>query len=117
VHLDVADIQSVLGAPEPRPTMPFAYANTWGSVMSLTLPFFLAGWFKFGWSWQRVFAPVVLGAAAVPIVYSLNRGLWFSLAVGAILLIVLQLRKGRPAVIVATVAIGAVVVLALLASP
>ncbi len=117
VHLDVADVQSVLGDPEPRPTMPFAYANTWGSVMSLTLPFFLVSWFKFGRTWQRVLAPVVLAAAAVPIVYSLNRGLWFSLAIGAVILIALQLRTGRPTVIAATVVVGAAVMVALLLSP
>ncbi len=117
VHLDVADIQTVLGDPEPRPTMPFAYANTWGSAISLFLPFFLVAWFRFGRTWQRVLAPFVLAAAALPIVYSLNRGLWFSLAVGAVLLVVLQLRTGRPTVIVATAVVGVIAVVAILASP
>ena len=76
VHPAVADIQNVLGRPEARPKAPFAYANSWGSNLLLYLPFFLVAWFRQGPRWQRFVGPVVLAMAAIPVVYSLNRGLW-----------------------------------------
>ena len=76
VHPAVADIQNVLGRPEARPKAPFPYANSWGATCSLFLPFFLVAWFRQGPRWQRFVGPVVLAMAAIPVVYSLNRGLW-----------------------------------------
>lgn len=102
VHPGLADIQGVLGRPEARPKAPFPYANTWGSVIALTLPFFVFAWLKDGTRWQRAAAPVVLVVAAVPTVYSLNRGLWACLAVGALFAVVLQGWRGRPLRLVGT---------------
>ena len=104
IHPAAAEIQSVLGSPAPRPQAPFAFANTWGSVMGLSLPFFLVAWVKNGRTWQRALAPIVLLASAFPIIYSLNRGLWVCVAMGAVGLVVLQLCKRRVVPFVATVA-------------
>jgi hypothetical protein len=93
-HPKAADIQNVLGAAQGRPVAPFAYANSWGSNLALTLPFFLAGWLARG-TWRRLVAPVVLLVAAVPVVYSLNRGLWICLAVGMGVLAVRLAFSGR----------------------
>ena len=117
VHPATAEIQSVLGNPAPRPQAPFAFANTWGSVMALSLPFFLVAWVKDGRSWQRALAPVVLVAAAFPTIYSLNRGLWVCLAVGGAGLVLLQLAKRRFLPFVATVATLLILGMALAASP
>ncbi len=95
VHPEVADIQNVLGRPEARPKAPFPFANSWGSSLSLYLPFFIVAWFRYGPRWQRYAAPVVLLVALVPIVYSLNRGLWASLALGVVGAVILVLRTGR----------------------
>ena len=115
VHPAVADLQHVLGRPEARPKAPFPFANSWGSNLSLFLPFFLVAWFKHGRPWQRFVAPSVLVLAAIPVVYSLNRGLWVCLALGAVGLVWLQVSKGRRLVGVLTVgAIGVIAVLLLL---
>lgn len=108
IHPGLADIQSVLGRPEARPKAPFPYANTWGSVIALSLPFFLVGWVKYGTRRHRLAAPVVLALSMIPIVYSLNRGLWACLAVGVVFYVVLQIRKGRiGALLVASAALVA----------
>jgi len=117
VHLEAADVQAVLGRPEPRPKAPFAFANSWGSNLSLFLPFFLLAWGRHGRAWQRALMPFVLVMAAVPVVYSLNRGLWFSLLAGGLFLLLLQLRRGRPAALVVTVALLAGAIVGVAASP
>lgn len=77
-----ADLQDIIGFPIPRPKAPFSYTNSWGSMTALTTPFaFMA------LSDARVGLPPrlvrwVLIASLVPIVISLNRGLWLSLGVG-----------------------------------
>ncbi len=117
-HPAVADIQNVLGRPEARPKAPFPFANSWGSNLSLYLPFFLVAWFGAGRRrWQPFVAPFVLVAAMVPVVYSLNRGLWISLGIGVVGLLVLQLRRGRPVTLLATAALLVVAGLVFLASP
>ncbi len=95
VHPEVADIQNVLGRPEARPKAPFPFANSWGSNVALFLPFFLVAWLRHGPRWQRLAAPLVLVLAAIPIVASLNRGLWVTLILGAVGLVWLQVGKGR----------------------
>ncbi|MDH3678807.1 MAG: hypothetical protein OEV40_02530 [Acidimicrobiia bacterium] len=77
-----ADLQDIIGFPVPRPKAPFAYTNSWGSMMALSTPFaFMA------LADDRVGLPprlvrAVLALSVVPIVVSLNRGLWLSLGIG-----------------------------------
>ena len=117
VHPAVADIQNVLGRPQARPKAPFPFANSWGSNLALTLPFFLVAWFREGARWQRYAGPVVLVAAAVPVVYSLNRGLWVVLGLLAVGFVVLQVLRGRPAAIMLTAGLLAVGALVFTLSP
>jgi len=117
VHPGLAEVQTVLGRPEARPKAPFAFANTWGSVFSLTLPFFWVGWLLRGRHWQRVAAPIVLCAGAVPVVLSLNRGLWIALLVGALLMVLVQALRGRLTSLVLVVVGLAALAVALVASP
>ncbi|TNM36354.1 hypothetical protein FHP29_19565 [Nocardioides albidus] len=104
VSAETADVQRVLGEAEPRPKAPFAYTNTWGSVISLTLVFFAAA-VASARSERRWLAAPVLVAAAVPIVLSLNRGLWLALGVGAAGLLVLLAMRRHAAALVALVAL------------
>lgn len=117
IHPAVADIQRVLGRPEARPKAPFPFANTWGAVLALSLPFFLVAWVKNGTRGQRLLVPVVLVVAAIPTVYSLNRGLWACLAVGVVFLAVVQGWRGRPMHLLAMLIVGVVAVGALALSP
>lgn len=97
IHPSVADIQMVLKRPEPRPTAPFAFANSWGANLSMFLPFFVVSWVLEGRRWQRLLAGPVVVVALVPTVYSLNRGLWVSLGVGAAVAVVWILRQAPAA--------------------
>jgi hypothetical protein len=117
VHPAVADIQNVLGRPQARPKAPFPFANSWGSSLALYLPFFLVAWFRHGARWQRYAAPFVLVMAAVPVVYSLNRGLWVVLALGATAFVLLQVVRGRPLAILLSAGLVVVAALVFLLSP
>ena len=119
VHVQAADVQSVLGEASGRPKAPFAYTNTWGSVMALSLVFLVA-WLahKRGetrWRWYAAAGLVVL--AAIPsILYSLNRGLWGSLALGAVGLVVLAIAKRRARLLVGLVVLGALLGMAVVST-
>ncbi|GGK69320.1 hypothetical protein Sme01_14790 [Sphaerisporangium melleum] len=81
IHPTAAQVQHVLGHAAPRPEAPFEWANAWGGNLSVLLIWFVVGWWTYGGPARRVICVIVLGLAAVPIVYSLNRGLWIGLAV------------------------------------
>ena len=115
VHPEAADVQTVLGDPSARPKAPFAYTNTWGSIMALTLVFLVAA------AWRirrfRVPAAIVVALAAIPIAYSLNRGLWVAIALtaaGGLLLLVL---RRSPAQAVTALALAAIAAAVIWASP
>jgi hypothetical protein len=84
VHPSLSSSSDFLGYVQPRPTAPFPYSNAWGNNIALFLPFFILGWFGRDAGWRRKMGPVVLVAAAIPITFSLNRGLWISLAIAAV---------------------------------
>jgi hypothetical protein len=117
IHPQVAVIQDVLGFDEARPTAPFAYANSWGSNLSLFLPFFVVGWMGRDAGWRRPIAPLVLALAAVPVVYSLNRALWASLALGVVYLVVRLAVAGRFAGLLVLSLGAAVTAVAIAVSP
>lgn len=94
VHPEASDVQMVLGRPEARPKAPFAYSNTWGAVTALSLVFLVAAATRFGRR-GRVVVGVVAVLATVPVVYSLNRGLWGCLALGGAGLVMLLLVRRR----------------------
>jgi polysaccharide biosynthesis protein PslJ len=82
VHLQVAEVQRFLGFEEGRPQTFFAYTNAWGSTCAMLTPIALAALAaKPGRVWGRVLK-VTLGLSVVPIIFSLNRGLWLSLGFG-----------------------------------
>ncbi|WP_248961684.1 O-antigen ligase family protein [Sphaerisporangium perillae] len=80
-HPTAAQIQHVLGHASPRPEAPFEWANAWGSNISVLLIWFVVGWWTYGGPVRRLLCVAVAGLATVPIVYSLNRGLWIGLAI------------------------------------
>ena len=97
---------------QPRPTAPFPYSNAWGNNLALYLPFFILGWFGRDAGWRRKVAPFVLAASIVPITFSLNRGLWISIAVAAVyasIRLALNGRGGAFQVLVVAVIVGGIV--------
>ncbi len=115
VHPEAAELQSVLGRAAPRPKAPFAFTNTWGSVLSISLVF-LAAYLATGTrsTRQRIAGGIVLLLAIPPVLYSLNRGLWLAIAAGTAGLLVLVVLRGRAALLGAVA--GGLAVLAVVAA-
>lgn len=95
VHPSMAEQSEFLGFIQPRPTAPFAYANSWGNNLAMYLPFFVFAWLGRDGGWRRPVGALVLVASIVPIVASLNRGLWLGLAVMAVYVSVRLAWNGR----------------------
>ncbi|GAA3018325.1 hypothetical protein [Streptosporangium longisporum] len=88
IHPTAAQTQWVLGHPSPRPEAPFEWANAWGGNLSVLLVWFVVGWWVYGGPRRRTAAVLLVAPAAIPVVYSLNRGLWIGLGVAAAYLLV-----------------------------
>jgi O-antigen ligase len=106
VHPAAAQVMDLLGGAHPRPAAPWGYTNTWGNNVCL-----LGGWFVVAaWPHRRMWTVACLALATVPVVYSLNRGLWIGLGVTVLYLAVRLALRGRLAalsgVAVATVVLG-----------
>ena len=110
IHPTAAQVQTFLGYEEGRPSAPFAYTNDWGLNFACFLPAFVVSWCRRDAGWHRWVGAGILFAAFIPVVYSLNRGLWGALAAMFIFVAVKFAMSGRFLMIGAFV--GAVVVLA-----
>lgn len=111
-HPRVALSSRFLGYTQPRVTAPYSYPNTWGNAYGLLLPFFLFSWFGRAAGRRRYVAPLILAVSFVPVVYSLNRGLWLGLALSAAWLVGRRLVAGD----VRALAVGSVATVVVLVS-
>jgi hypothetical protein len=94
VHPSAAQIMDLLGGDRPRPAAPWGYTNTWGNNVCLLVAWFVA-WALARRGGRRVFAAICLAVAVLPVIDSLNRGLWIGLGV-IVGHVTLQLaRRGR----------------------
>jgi hypothetical protein len=109
VHPAASQLQEVLGFTSGRPAAPFGYTNTWGNCLALLVGWFAIGWLREGGLGRRLAGVALLLVAAVPIVYSLNRGLWIGIALIAVLVAVRLAMRGR---LVATAGLFVALVLA-----
>ncbi len=115
VHGQIAQVHTFLGFPVPRPAAPFAFTNQWGAALGVLAPIVVYGASQVRRGWIRVATWSIVAASVLPIAYSLNRGLWLSLAAaGTYAAVRLAVRgRARPLVnIVMAVLIAAVLVLA-----
>lgn len=117
VHPQVAQIQDVIGTGDPRPNAPFEFTNAWGNNLSILIIWFIVGWIVYGTAKRRLWGLAALCVAVVPIVYSLNRGLWLGLALAACYAVVRLAIAGRPWLIGALMAAAAVGLLVLAVTP
>ncbi len=117
VHPSASQLQDVLGYTSGRPSAPFGYTNTWGNALSLLLGYFAVGWLLAPSRRRRALGVVVLGAATVPIVYSLNRGLWLGLGLTVLFVVVRLAHRGRIGALLVTLTCSAIAVAILLTSP
>jgi hypothetical protein len=96
VNPGFAEVSDVAGVTISRPKAPFTYTNGWGSAMALLTPVALAA------VAGPLFAPrskrlirVGLAASVVPIVLSLNRGLWGLLLLAGLYVVIRRSPQGR----------------------
>ncbi len=82
VHLQFAEVQHFLGFPLGRPETFFAYTNAWGSAFAILTPFAVASLVQTRSRGWRNTLRIAMAASIVPIVFSLDRGLWLALGVG-----------------------------------
>jgi hypothetical protein len=107
VHPAAAQVQTVLGFSSPRPAAPWAYTNLWGNNLSILLVWFCAYLWEPKVVRNHVRLAVALAVAIVPIVYSLNRGLWFGLLLSLVFLLFRLAKHGDVrATLIAVVAIA-----------
>ena len=116
-HPVAAEVQDFLGYAEARPAAPFAYTNDWGANFGLLLPFFVLEWFRSDGGWRRWFGIGVVAAAIVPVIASLNRGLWIGLAVMALLVVLSWARSGHFVALAGLAAGTAVLAIAIAVTP
>jgi polysaccharide biosynthesis protein PslJ len=115
VHPAAAQVQDVLGFQAPRPAAPWGYTNLWGNNLSILLVWFCVYMWEPASVRNRSRLAAVLLIAVVPIVYSLNRGLWFGIILSLGFIVLRLARRGDArATMLATgaIAVGAVLFLA-----
>jgi len=96
-----AQVQDIIGNSNPRPSAPFDYTNLWGNNLAILLVWFVIAWWVFGTSRQRRLVPFVLLASLIPLVYSLNRGVWAGIVLAAAYTALRLTANGRWKVVVA----------------
>jgi len=117
MHPGLAQIQNVLGVAGGRPKAPFDYTNTWGNCLSILLPWLVVGWWIYGSRRQRLITAAVLATAVVPLVYSLDRGVWIGLGFSVCYLAVRMAAKRKIALLGTALAGLALLGILVLATP
>jgi hypothetical protein len=117
VHPGFAQVQNTLGFAEGRPRAPFDYTNMWGNCLAIMLPWLMVAWWSYGNRKDRRNLLIVLAVALVPVVYSLDRGLWVGLGVSVLYVAIRFALKGRLALLVGLAGVLALVAVVIVASP
>ena len=95
IHPQLASASDLLGYEQPRPIAPFMYANAWGNNLALFAPMFVAAWFGSGDRRRAYVGVVILLLAAIPIIHSLNRGMWLGMALALVFAVIRFAVAGR----------------------
>ncbi|HEX5740009.1 MAG TPA: hypothetical protein VFY17_00465, partial [Pilimelia sp.] len=118
VHPYAAQIMDLVGGAAPRPAAPWGYTNTWGNNFCLLVGWFVAAvWGRARGPGLRVLAAVTLAASIVPVVISLNRGLWIGVTVGAAYTAVRLALRGSFAAVTALLGAAALTAALIVATP
>lgn len=120
VHPYAAQIMDIVGGAAPRPAAPWGYTNTWGNNFCLLVGWFLvAVWGTATRARRRVrwSALACLAVSVLPVIYSLNRGLWIGLGVSVAYVAVRYALLGKMWVVGLVAATAGVLSVALVASP
>ena len=89
-----AELQRFVGYPVPRVAAPFPYANGWGAAMAVTLPFWIVDRCVLADRGRRAGGFLGLAIGVVPIVVSLNRGLWLGIGITVLYVAVRRFQAG-----------------------
>lgn len=117
VHPRFAQVQDFLGYPVGRPAAPFVFTNDWGSNVGLLTPFAIVTVLRARSRRRRRVVGVLLAASVVPMLVSLNRGLWLSLGAGLLFAGARFAMRGNPRVLRVVLAFVALLVVLLTVTP
>jgi len=117
LHPGFSQVQNILGYAVGRPRAPFDYTNMWGNCLAILLPWLMVVWWSYGNRKERRKLLIVMGIALVPIVYSLDRGLWVGIGISILYVALRFAIRGRIALLAGLCATLAVVAVVVLASP
>ena len=112
-----AEVQTFLGFPIPRPAAPFTYSNYWGGNVAVLTPVAIAAAIAAGRGARRKLIVAVLIASLVPMVFSLNRGMFLSLGIGILYVAIRLAMRGRLAALGSLLGLAVLVALILVVTP
>lgn len=116
VNPSFADIEVFLGYEIRRPKAPFTYTNGWGAAAALLAPLMLID-ARHGIGLSKRTARISLAFAIVPIIVSVNRGLWLSLVIAGAYAALIFVGRGQGRVVLQLLAGGLVVLVFVALSP
>ncbi len=96
----LANVENFFGFPVPRPSAPFPYTNNWGGNIAVLTPVAFAAMSATRAGLRRRVIVIFLIASLVPMVVSLNRGMFLSLGVGVLYVAIRLAMRGRVATLV-----------------
>ncbi len=118
VHPYAAQLHEIVGDPLPRPAAPWGYTNTWGNNYCLLMGWFVVALWKYtNRPLLRAGGAAVLVLSLIPVVHSLNRGLWIGIGAAALFLGVRQALAGKARPLIVAVAASGVLAFGTAASP
>lgn len=118
IHPTVVQNYEASAAGFARPSAPFAYANFWGLNFACAAPFFILSWFRPGTGRpRRALGVLILLLAAVPVIFSWNRGLWLALLAMVAVLAIRSAIRGHVRTLVALIVATIVLVGGIMVSP
>ncbi|MBO0816378.1 MAG: O-antigen ligase domain-containing protein [Actinobacteria bacterium] len=117
LHPGFTQVQNILGYDVGRSRAPFDYTNMWGNCLAILLPWLIVAWWCYGNRKERRKTLIVLAIAFVPVVYSLDRGLWIGLGLSIAYLALRFAARGKLAMLAGLCAVLALVAIIVVASP
>jgi len=117
LHPGFTQVQNFLGYDVGRPRAPFDFTNMWGNCLAILLPWLIVAWWCYGSRKERRSVLIVMAIAFVPVVYSLNRGLWIGIGVSIVYLAVRFAARGKLALLAGLCGVLALVAIVIVASP
>jgi hypothetical protein len=117
LHPGFSQVQNILGYDVGRPRAPFDYTNMWGNALAITLPWLIVAWWAYGNRRERRNLLIVMGVALVPVVYSLDRGLWVGLGISILYMAIRFAARGKLGLLAGLCGVLALIAVVVIASP